>query len=81
MRQAHERVARRQAVNLTADSELVQRVREEKGNLSALLEDAMREFLVKRELVRWRDENRQSFESYNEMIEREGLFADDMGVI
>lgn len=81
MRQAHEKVSRRQPVNLTADSDLVQRVKEEKGNLSALLDEAMRDFLTKKELQRWRDENRQSFESYNQMIEKQGLFSDDMGLL
>ncbi|GFO66041.1 hypothetical protein GMPD_39600 [Geomonas paludis] len=33
-----------------------------------------------RDLERWRNENRKSFESYNEMIEG-GLLSDDMGVI
>lgn len=81
MRQAHERVSRRQPVNLTADSDLVQRVKEEKGNLSALLDEAMRAFLEKKELERWRDDNRQSFQSYNQMIEKQGLFSDDMGLL
>ena len=81
MRQAHEKTSRRQPVNLTADRVLVQRVKEEKGNLSALLDDAMRDFLAKKELLRWRDENRQSFESYNQMIEKQGLFSDDMGLL
>lgn len=81
MRQAHEKISRRLPVNLTADRVLVQRVKEEKGNLSALLDEAMREFLAKKELERWRDENRLSFESYNQMIEKQGLFSDDMGLL
>ena len=81
MRQANDNIARRQSVNLTADSELVRRVRDEKGNLSALLEGSMRAFLAKKELERWREENHQSFESYNQMIEKHGLFSDDMGLL
>ncbi len=81
MRQAQNKIARRQAVNLTADSELVQRVRDENGNLSALLEESMRAYLAKKELERWREENRPSFESYNQMIEKHGLFADEMGLL
>lgn len=36
---------------------------------------------LERGLERWREENRQSFESYNEMIEKRGLFSDDMGLL
>ena len=81
MRQASNKVAKRQSVNLTADSDLVQRVRSEKGNLSALLEDSMRAFLAKKELERWKEENRPSFESYNRMIEKHGVFSEDMGLL
>lgn len=81
MQKAYAKGVRRQPVNVTADADLVKRVRQEKGNLSALLEEAMRDFLVKKELERWRDESRQSFESYNEMVGTQGLFSDDMGLL
>lgn len=81
MRQARERAVHRETVNINADRELMQRVREEKGNLSEILDQAMRDFLAKKELERWRDENKPAFESYNAMIEKEGVFSDDIGVI
>lgn len=81
MRQVQQKMARRQSVNLTADSELIQRVRAEKGNLSALLDEAMKTFLAQKELERWRELSRQSFESYNRMIAEQGLFSDDMGLL
>jgi post-segregation antitoxin (ccd killing protein) len=80
MRQANNKT-RRDRVNLTADAELVARVRAEKGCLSTLLEGSMRSFLKQKELERWREENRQSFESYNAMIERSGLLSDDIGLL
>lgn len=81
MRQASYKNTKRQSVNLTADSDLVQRVRSEKGNLSALLDESMRMFLAKKDLERWKEESRQSFESYNQMIEKHGVFSEDMGLL
>ena len=80
MRQASNKT-RRNRFNLTADPELVERVRAEKGCLSTLLEGSMRSFLKQKELERWREENRQSFESYNAMIERSGLLSEDIGLL
>jgi post-segregation antitoxin (ccd killing protein) len=69
----------RRHVNLTANSDLIDLVRKEKGNLSALLEQSMITFLAERELMRWKEENRASFESYNRMIEERGTIYDDIG--
>ncbi|GAW66863.1 hypothetical protein GPEL0_01r2408 [Geoanaerobacter pelophilus] len=56
-------------------------MKEENGNLSKLLEEAMVAFLARKEMERWRDDNHQSFESYNQMIQEHGLFSDDMGLL
>lgn len=73
--------APRRHVNLTANSDLVNRVRNEKGNLSALFEQAMQTFLAERELARWQSENKASFDSYNRMIEDRGPLSDDIGLV
>jgi post-segregation antitoxin (ccd killing protein) len=73
--------APRRHVNLTANSDLVNRVRNEKGNLSALFEQAMQTFLAERELMRWQSESKASFDSYNRMIEDRGPLSDDIGLI
>jgi len=56
--------APRRPVNLTANSDLVNMVRSENGNLSKLLEQTMITFLAERELYRWKEENKASFDSY-----------------
>ena len=75
MQHATDKNALRKSVNVTANVDLVRRVRQEKGNLSALLEESMVSFLEKKESERWKKENRLAFESYNEMIENHGLFS------
>ncbi len=66
-------------VNLTANTELIDLVRKEKGNLSALFEQSMIEFITKRDLERWKEDSKASFDSYNRMIEERGTIADDIG--
>lgn len=73
--------APRKHVNLTANSELVNLVKEEKGNLSALFEKSMIAYLAERELMRWKEENKTAFESYNRMIEERGLLSEDIGML
>lgn len=72
--------APRRHVNLTANEELISRVRNEKGNLSALFEQSMITFLAERELLRWQEANKVSFDSYNRMIEKRGPLSEDIGL-
>jgi antitoxin CcdA len=79
MQLAYNVQATRRPVNLTANSDLVDRVRREKGNLSALFEQSMITFLAERELLRWKEESQTSFSSYNLMIEARGTVSEDIG--
>jgi len=73
--------APRRPVNLTANSDLVNMVRSENGNLSRLLEQTMITFLTERELYRWKEENRAAFDSYNRMIAERGSLSEDLGLL
>jgi antitoxin CcdA len=73
--------APRRPVNLTANSDLVNMVRTENGNLSQMLEQTMITFLAERELVRWKEQNKAAFESYNSMIEERGSLSEDIGLL
>lgn len=73
--------AARRPVNLTANGDLIDRVRSEKGNLSALFEQSMITFLAERELIRWKEQNQASFKSFNRMIEERGPLSEDIGIL
>jgi len=81
MQLAYDIKAARRPVNLTANIDLINRVRSEKGNLSALFEQSMITFLTDRELIRWKEENQTSFDSYNRMIEERGPLSEDIGLL
>jgi len=73
--------APRRPVNLTANSDLVNRVRSENGNLSQMLEQTMITFLAERELDRWKEKNKAAFDSYNSMIAERGSLSEDIGLL
>jgi antitoxin CcdA len=73
--------APKRPVNLTANSELINMVRSEKGNLSKLFEESMIAFLSERELTRWKEENKVAFDSYNRMISERGSVSEEIGML
>lgn len=78
---AYDKNAAKKNVNLSVNSELVRLAKERKINLSALLEESLVESLRREELQRWKEESRESFESYNRMVAEHGLLSDDMGLL
>jgi len=81
MQPAYNSNAPRKHVNLTANSALVNLLKEEKGNLSALFEQSIITFLAERELMGWKEENKAAFDSYNRMIEERGLLSEDIDML
>jgi antitoxin CcdA len=63
----------KRAANLSIDAELLASAKEAGINLSATLEDRLREILREREREKWRAENREAIEAYNERVDREGV--------
>jgi len=68
---------RRQAANLTVRSDLVERARVLKLNLSSVLETALVAAIRQREQQAWLDENAEAIDAHNRWIEKHGLFSDD----
>ncbi|MHB8121684.1 MAG: type II toxin-antitoxin system CcdA family antitoxin [Desulfuromonadaceae bacterium] len=73
--------APKRPVNLTANSDLVNLVRGEKGNLSKLFEQSMISFLAEQELAHWKEENKAAFDSYNSMIAERGSVSEEIGLL
>ena len=62
--------------NVSVDSGLLQQARSLKINLSATLEAGLRSAIREAEAARWRAENREAMEAYNQQVEDEGVFSD-----
>lgn len=68
----------KRATNVSIRSDLLAAAREAGLNLSATLERALTEELAAGKRKRWRAENREAIQAYNEHVERHGTFSDDM---
>jgi antitoxin CcdA len=68
----------KRATNVSIRSDLLAAAREAGVNLSATLERALKEELAAVKRQRWRMENRDAIDAYNEHVEKHGVFADDV---
>jgi antitoxin CcdA len=76
-----ERTAKKRAVNVFVDADLVDEARRMRINLSETLERRLRG-IVRVELEkRWLEQNRQAIDSYNARVAQHGLLSDDAGLL
>lgn len=66
----------KKAANLSIDKDLLAEARDLKINLSATLEEALREKVREKRRRQWLEENRDAIQSCNELAEKNGLFSD-----
>jgi len=64
--------------NLSLPVELVRRAKALGLNLSQVVERALAAAIRDAEQARWRSENEQAIEHYNEFVERHGAFSDGL---
>ena len=69
---------RRKAVNLTIDQDVLLAAREQKLNLSRLLEETLRAELTALTQNEWRERNQEAIDEYNTRVERHGVFSDKL---
>ena len=69
--------APKKATNLSLNSDLLKRSRALNINLSATLEQALKDKLAQSEAEKWLDENRNAIKAYNNFIEKHGCFSDE----
>lgn len=67
---------RKQAVNLSVNSDLLKQARALKINLSKTLEDHLAELLLNEKRRAWKDDNREAMDAYNRRIAAQGVFSD-----
>jgi antitoxin CcdA len=75
---ARARARPKRATNVSVRSDLLDSARKAGLNLSATLESALERALAEEKRKRWREENREAIESYNEHVEKHGTFSDDV---
>ncbi|HEY4943020.1 MAG TPA: type II toxin-antitoxin system CcdA family antitoxin [Rhizomicrobium sp.] len=68
----------KRAVNVSVDAQILKVAKEMEINLSQALDDALRTLTEPERIRRFREENREFFESYNAYIERNGVFGEEL---
>jgi antitoxin CcdA len=68
----------KRATNVSIRSDLLAAAREAGVNLSATLERALSEELAAARRRKWREENSEAIQAYNEHIEKHGTFSDEV---
>jgi len=64
--------------NVSINSDLLIKAKELKINLSATLETALAELVNKKQKELWKEQNKANIEAYNQFIEENGVFSDEL---
>ncbi len=70
--------APKRATNLSINSDLLSKARKLNINLSATLENALTEELKSRQREQWLEENTRAIQAYNDFVEKEGVFSEEI---
>lgn len=69
-------MATKRAVNLSIDAELVNEAKAFGTNMSALLEQSLREAHRDLRAAKWKDDNAQAIADWNAMVDADGIWAE-----
>ena len=69
--------APKKPTNLSLNSDLLEKSRKLKINLSATLEEALTQKLAATEARKWAKKNKNAIKAYNEFVEIHGCFGDE----
>jgi antitoxin CcdA len=69
--------APKKPTNLSLNSDLLKRSRALNINLSATLEQALKDKLAESQAEKWKAENKNAIQAYNEFVEKNGCFSDE----
>jgi len=70
--------APKRAANLSVNGDLLHKAKDLNINLSATLEQALVEALKKKQREQWLAENSKAIDAYNEYVEAQGVFSDEL---
>jgi len=76
-----DRQTKKRAVNLFVDVELLDEARRMRINISETLESRLRTIVRAEQERRWLDANKTAIEAYNLRVARDGLLADEAGLL
>ncbi len=78
MNPLYDSAALKKPVNVSVNSDLLQKARALDINLSATLEVALATEVKRRRAEQWLKDNKPSLDAYNRFVEKHGVFSDGM---
>lgn len=70
--------AKKKATNISINSELLEKAKKYKINISANVEKTLEELIRQYEIQNWEKENKDAIDSYNQRIAQNGLLSDEI---
>lgn len=70
--------APKKPTNVSINSDLLVKARNLKINLSSTLEAALAELVNAKQRELWRNQNKNAIEAYNQLVEDQGTFSDEL---
>ena len=78
MNQVFDTQAPKKPTNVSINSDLLTKAKELRINLSATLESALIELVNAKQRELWRLENKSAIEAYNQLVDENGVFSDEL---
>ncbi len=70
--------APKKAANLSVNSDLLQKAKELKINLSATFENALTDLIREKQRENWKKLNKQAIKAYNKHVKEHGVFSKEL---
>lgn len=70
--------AKKKATNISINSDLLEKAKKYKINISANVEKTLEEIIRQHEIQNWEKENKEAINSYNQRISENGSFSDGL---
>jgi len=77
MQNLFDQSAPKKPTNLSINSDLLSKSKALNINLSATLENALKKELAKSKSKKWKSQNRAAIQSYNDFVEKNGVFGSE----
>ncbi len=72
----YDKKAKKKATNVSINSDLLEKARFYKINISSTIEKSLERLIKEKEAENWEKENIEAINEYNKRIEKNGLFSD-----
>lgn len=74
----YDKTAKKKATNVSINSDLLEKAKLYKINISSSIEKTLEELVKEKETQKWEEENKEAISDYNKRVSRNGLFSDGL---